>query len=88
VNQGQYWSLEGAPAVPNVSGSATLADEAQIDALLVLVDKIVASNRSRALALQNESRIISERAETVTAQLEYAQAKKKLKRRCALVTFV
>ena len=86
-NQGQYWSIEGAPTVPNVSGVATLAKEDQNALLLEVIDKIAAENRGRAAELRHESAAITNQAGYLRSKLEYEMAKKQLRGRCGLVRF-
>lgn len=86
-SQGQYWSLEGAPTVPNVIGSSSIAAEGQLDALVKVVDRIKAANQERAAELASESRRISIQASDVRAKVELALASKRLRGRCDLVPF-
>ncbi len=86
-NQGTYWSIEGAPTVPNEIGNATLAYEGQNNLLLQKIDEITSANRERAAELQRESESITTQAVRLRSKLEYQIAKKKLRRRCDLVKF-
>jgi hypothetical protein len=86
-NQGQYWSIEGAPTVPAQIGVSTMAPEEQNGLLLQAIDKITAENRARAIELQRESMAITNQAVYLRSKLEYEIAKKKLKGRCDLVRF-
>jgi hypothetical protein len=86
-NQGQYWSIEGAPTVPKVLGIATLAKEEHNKLLLDAIEKITIANRDRAYALQVESKVITSQAVYLRSKLEYEMAKKKLRKHCDLVTF-
>lgn len=88
ANQGTYWSIEGAPTVPNEIGIATLANEGQNTLLLQKIEEIMAANRQRAAELQRESEGITTQAVRLRSNLEYEIAKKKLRGRCALVKFI
>lgn len=87
ANQGKFWSIEGAPTVPDQIGNATLANEEQNALLLQKVEEIIAANRKRAAQLQRESEGITNRAVDLRSKLEYEIAKKKLRRHCDLVKF-
>lgn len=86
-NQGKFWSIEGAPTVPDQIGNATLANEEQNTLLLQKVEEIMIANRKRAAQLQRESEGIANRAVDLRSKLEYEIAKKKLRRHCDLVNF-
>jgi|GEM_PF-2316731 hypothetical protein len=86
-SQGQFWSLEGAPTVPDVTGAASIAYEGQIDRLIKVVNDCMAANRERATQLQNEARGIYARSVELRAKLELAIASKKLRKRCSIVPF-
>ncbi len=86
-NQGQYWSIEGAPTVSAVSGVATLAKEEQNALLLETIEKITEANRGRAASLRRESEAITNQAVYLRSRLEYEAAKKRLRKRCDLVKF-
>ena len=89
TNQGKYWSIEGAPTVPNEIGNATLAtNEEQNTLLLQKIEEITAANGKRAAELQRESEGITTQAVRLRSKLEYEIAKKKLRRRCDLVKFI
>ncbi len=86
-NQGQYWSIEGAPTVPSVIGVSTLAKEEQNTVLLQAIESITTANREPAAALQRESKVIANKADYLRSKLEYEMAKKKLRKHCDLVKF-
>jgi len=86
-NQGQYWSIEGAPTVPAVSGIATLAKEEHNRLLMEAIEKITSANRERAVALRREAEAIANQADYLRSKLEYEMAKKKLRKHCDLVKF-
>ena len=86
-NQGQYWSIEGAPTVPSVSGVSTLANEEQNTMLIQAIETISLANSERATVLQRESKVIASRADALRSKLEYEMAKKRLRNRCVLVKF-
>ncbi len=88
ANQGKYWSIEGAPTVPNQIGSAALAMEVQNTLLLQKIEEITAANRQRAVELQGQSEEITSQAVRLRSMLEYEIAKKKLRGRCDLVKFI
>lgn len=87
-NQGQYWSIEGAPTVPNVSGVATLAKEEQNTSLLETIETIIKANRERATALRREAEVVANQAGYLRSKMEYEIAKKRLRGRCDLVRFL
>jgi hypothetical protein len=86
-SQGQYWSVEGAPTVPNVMGSASIATEGEIERLLEIVNQSIASNRGHAAQLKSEAQQIHDRAVELRRKLELAMASKKLRKGCDLVPF-
>ncbi len=86
-SQGQFWSLEGAPTVPNVIGAASIAQEAEIERLIKVVNDCMVANREQATQLQNESDGIYNRSLALRSKLESALASKKLRKRCDLVPF-
>jgi hypothetical protein len=86
-NQGQYWSIEGAPDVPSVIGVSTVAMEDQNTMLLQAIEKISVANRERAFFLQRESKIIAQLADSLRSSLEYEIAKKRIGVECGLVKF-
>jgi len=86
-NQGQYWSIEGAPTVPAQIGVSTMAKEEQNTALIESIDRITAANRERAATLQGESKAIANHADNLRSKLEYEMAKRKLRKHCDLVKF-
>lgn len=86
-NQGQYWSIEGAPTVPAQVGISTMAKEEQNTALIESIDRITTANRERAATLQEEARAIARHADKLRSKLEYEMAKKKLRKHCDLVRF-
>jgi len=88
TNQGQYWSIAGAPTVPMVSGVATMAQEEQNTLLVQTIEKITIANRERAAGLRRESEAIANQAVHLRSKLEYEMAKKKLRKRCDLVRFL
>jgi hypothetical protein len=85
--QEQFCSIEGATTVPNVTGVAGVAEETRVDELLQSIDRIIAANRERAAQLQAESRDIRAQAVDLRGKLEFAIAKKKLRKRCDLVPY-
>jgi uncharacterized protein (DUF2384 family) len=87
-SQGQYWSVEGAPTVPNVIGSASIANESEIERLLEIVNQSIASNRGQASQLKNEAQQIYDRAVELRRKLELAIASKKLHKRCDFVPYL
>jgi hypothetical protein len=87
TNQGKYWSIEGAPTVPNEIGNATLANEGQNTLLLQKIEEITAANCTRASELQRESENITSQAVRLRSRLECEIAKKKLRGHCDLVKF-
>jgi len=86
-SQGKYWSIEGAPTVPNVIGSASLGNENDTERLLEIVNQNITSNRERAAQLAEDSRRIYVRAVELRRKLELAIASKKLGKGCNLVPF-
>ena len=86
-DQGRYWSIEGAPTVPNVSGVATLAKAEENTALLDIIDKIRLANRERATTLWREAEAVANQAGYLRSKVGYEIAKKKLRGRCDLVKF-
>jgi hypothetical protein len=88
ANQGKFWSIEGAPTVPNEIGNATLANEGQNNLLLQKLEEITEANREHAAQLQRESEGITNQAADLCSKVEYEIAKKKLRRHCDLVKFV
>ena len=86
-NQGQYWSIQGAPTVPTMPGNATLAKEDHNRLLLEAIEKITQENRERAVALRREAEAIANQAGYLRSKLEYEMAKKKLRKHCDLVRF-
>jgi len=87
TNQGKYWSIEGAPTVPDQIGNATLANAEQNNVLLQKIAEITAANRVRAAELLFKSQAIADRVVVLRSKLEYEIAKKKLRSRCDLVKF-
>ena len=85
--QGQYWSIEGAPTVPNVMGSACMANEDEIERLLEIVNQSITSNREYAAQLKDEAQQIHDHAVELRRKLELAIASKKLRKSCDLVPF-
>lgn len=80
-------SVEGAPLVPDQTGSAGVANEALVDALFVLLGQIVAANRERAVQLRRDADIIAGAADQLCGKLQLALASSKLRKRCDLVSF-
>lgn len=86
-NQGQYFSIEGAPTVPDVIGSAALATEPGLEAVLQILNRTIEAKREKADLLQSESKGIRSQAIALRNKLELELASKKLQKRCDLVPF-
>jgi hypothetical protein len=85
--QGQYWTLEGAPLLRDVTGSAAYASEEQLDHLIAELDKIVNERRGQSEHLVATSMKLLAQLQGLHRMFEHAIAGKKLRGRCDLVTF-
>lgn len=86
-NQGQLWSLEGAPGLPGMIGCSAIAAEQQLDVLTAELDKIIAGQRENAERLREESEELARNLAALHSGLQLAIANKRLRKRCDLVTF-
>jgi len=86
-SEGQYFSVVGAPTVPDVIGAAGLGEEAAVERLLEIVDHIIQDNRENAAQLLSEAKGIRARATILRDRLGLAIASKRLHGRCDLVPF-
>jgi hypothetical protein len=85
--QGQYWLLDGAPVLPDVTGAAAFATKEQLDALLVELDQVISSHLLHAQQLAKESKKLAHELQALRRAIEYEIAKTRLHGRCDLVTF-
>jgi hypothetical protein len=87
MSQGQYSTLEGAPVLPDMTGSAAFAPEEQLGHLTVELDRIIFERRGQAAHLAETSKKLLGELQELHRMFEHAIAGKKLRGRCDLVTF-
>jgi hypothetical protein len=87
MSQGQYSTLEGAPVLRDMTGSAAFASEEQLGYLTAELDKIIAERREPAKRLAATSKKLLDELQELHRMFEHGIAGKKLRRQCDLVTF-
>lgn len=79
--QGGVWALSG------MNYTLALGSREQMDALIVLLDKLLETERLRTAELRNKAAAFQEEFGNICGELDYAIASRRPRGRCDLVTF-